>query len=383
MNSMIAQVQSLPGLIAKLMPLYQDAVKTALDVSFCKSIERVFVMGCGDPHHAALGCELAFEHLTGLPCEPMTALQFGRYAAGYLPQPSYGSNLVIGISVSGAVARTIEALRMANDAGAMTMALTATADSPITRHAQRIISSAAPGFPEPEGVHTPGVRSYLANQLALLMIAVRIGEARGYLLGDEADNLVKEIDGLSLAAEKTVAICTQLASSLAEEWKDAKEFVFVGGGPNYASALFSAAKIIEASGDSAIGQETEEWTHLQYFCRERNTPTFFITAAQRDDSRIVEAALAARTIRRRVAAVAPESATLLNQYADRWLPFAHVREMFSPLLAAIPGTLFAAYRAEVLGEPFFRNFTGGRELTGGNGISRIRSSEIWATPWHE
>lgn len=383
MNSMIAQVQSLPGLIAKLMPLYQDAAKVALDESFCKSIERVFVMGCGDSHHAALGCELAFEHLTGLPCEPMTALQFGRYAAGYLPKPSHGSNLVIGISVSGAVARTVEALRMANDAGAVTMALTATADSPITHQAQKVLLSATPAFPEPAGVHTPGVRSYLANQLALLLIALRIGEARGYLSGDETEDLGKEIGDLSLAAENTVAACTQLASSLAEEWKDAKEFVFVGGGPNYASALFSAAKVLEASGDSAIGQETEEWTHLQYFCCEQNTPTFFITAAQRDYSRAVEAALAAKTIRRRVVAIAPENATLLNQCADLCLPFAHVREMFSPLPAAIPGTLFAAYRAEVLGEPFFRNFTGGREMTDGNGISRIRTSEIWETPWQE
>jgi glucosamine--fructose-6-phosphate aminotransferase (isomerizing) len=50
--------------------------------------------------------------------------------------------------------------------------------------------------------------------------------------------------------------------------------------------------------------------------------------------------------------------------------------MFSPLIAAIPGELFAAYRAEVIQEPFFRGFTGGRSTEGGGGISRIRNSDI-------
>jgi glucosamine--fructose-6-phosphate aminotransferase (isomerizing) len=47
--------------------------------------------------------------------------------------------------------------------------------------------------------------------------------------------------------------------------------------------------------------------------------------------------------------------------------------MFSPLIAAIPGALFAAYRAEVLGEPFFRPSGAGRPP----GINRVRTSEMW------
>ena len=50
--------------------------------------------------------------------------------------------------------------------------------------------------------------------------------------------------------------------------------------------------------------------------------------------------------------------------------------MFSPLVACIPGMLFAAHRADVMGEPFFRAFGGGRDVSGGGGISRIRTSEI-------
>ena len=43
-------------------------------------------MGCGDSYHAPLNAELAFEELAGLPCEPMTAMQFARYGADFLPE---------------------------------------------------------------------------------------------------------------------------------------------------------------------------------------------------------------------------------------------------------------------------------------------------------
>jgi len=55
--------------------------------------------------------------------------------------------------------------------------------------------------------------------------------------------------------------------------------------------------------------------------------------------------------------------------------------MFLPLIAAIPGELFAAYLAEEKKEPFFRDFKGGRDVEGGGGISRIRTSETWEK-WH-
>jgi glucosamine--fructose-6-phosphate aminotransferase (isomerizing) len=373
-NAMVAQVRSLPALIRELVPVLDDTVRKTLDHKLCLSVKRLYVTGCGDSHHAALASELAFEALAGRPTEPMSALQFARYAVGYLPPTGPGTNLVIGVSVSGEVARTTEALRLARKAGARTLALTATPGSRLTEAAELAVLSTPPPFPDPPGVHTPGVRSYLASQLALLLTAVRIGEVRGHLDWGAATAVRRDILALADGAQRTVDACDPEASALAQEWRDATEFVFVGGGPNYGTALFSAAKVLEASGDGAVGQDTEEWAHLQFFARAAATPTFFITAAGRDLSRAAEAAVAARTIGRRVVAVAPASASTLCQVASHVLPLAEgVPEVFSPLLAGIPGALFAAYRAEVLGEPFFRPAGGGRAP----GISRVRTSETW------
>jgi glutamine---fructose-6-phosphate transaminase (isomerizing) len=116
---------------------------------------------------------------------------------------------------------------------------------------------------------------------------------------------------------------------------------------------------------------------LQYFARTVDTPTFFISAGERDLSRLVEVTAAARAVGRRVGLVAPRAASAAAANAMAWLSLpGGVREMFSPLISAIPGSLFAAARAEVIGESFFRSFGGGRSPEGGGGISRIRTSEI-------
>ena len=375
MNTMVSQIHSLPGMLRDIFGTFDEAVRSALDPETCRSLRRLFVVGCGDSHHAALNTELVFEGLAGIPAEPMTALQFARYAVGYLPQE--GGNVVIGTSVSGEVTRTLEALTLARQAGALTVALTATPGSRIGKAADRIVLTQTTPFPDPPGTVTPGVRSYVANQLALVLMAVHIGEMRGRLSGDEAESLRREIASLAEAAEETIAACDGAAHALAREWADARDFVFCGGGPNYGTALFCAAKVLEATGDPAVGQDMEEWTHLQYFARIEATPTFLISAGDRDLSRAVEVAVAARTIGRRVVAVCPSRVTSLTQAATATLPLADgVREMLTPLIAAIPASLFAAYRADAVGETFFRGFGGGRSPEGGGGISRIRTSEM-------
>ncbi|HEX6387060.1 MAG TPA: hypothetical protein VF177_20540, partial [Anaerolineae bacterium] len=131
------------------------------------------------------------------------------------------------------------------------------------------------------------------------------------------------------------------------------------------------------SGDVAVAQDTEEWAHLEYFARGVATPTFLISAGGRDESRALEIATAAQTIGRRVAIIAPISSALAqSRHKDVLLPLiGSIRECFSPLLACLPGTLFAAYRAQLLDEPYFRGFGGGRSMDDGGGISRIRTSE--------
>lgn len=375
MNPMIAQIQSLPGLIRQVTPVYAENIRKTLSPEYCRSIQRIYLTGCGDSHHAALGSELAFELLAGITTEAMTSLQFARYAADSLHYPE--SCLVIGTSVSGEVSRSVEGLLLARKAGANTLAMTASPASRIAGSAGHVMDTAQPPFSDPPGMVVPGMRSYVANQIALLLTAIHFGEQTNRLTMEEAHSLRQEVLGLSIAAEKTIEMNIAVTHILAERWVDAGEYVFCGGGPNYSSALFSSAKILEATGDSALGQDLEEWAHLQYFAKNPDTPTFIITAGDRDRSRAAEIITAADAIGRRVAVVTPASAGLPIPADGVLLPLAEpVREMFTPIISSIPASLYAAHRAEIIAEPYFRDFKGGRSVEGGGGISRIRTSEI-------
>jgi glutamine---fructose-6-phosphate transaminase (isomerizing) len=377
MTTMIPQLESLPQMVREMFEPLDEAVRAALDDKLCRSLQRVYITGAGDSHFAALSSELAFEALGGIAAEPMTALRFARYSAGYLPQTGPGTNLVIGISVSGSVARTAEALHMAEQFGATTMALTATPGSRVAEAAGRVLLARSPELEEPAGTITPGIRTYFVNQLALMLMAVRIGEVRGVLDEQEAQTMRAELRDSAPAAERTLLASMPVARTLSEDWDNANSFVFVGGGPNYGTALFAAAKLLEASGDIGIGQDTEEWAHLEYFARTPDTPTIVISAGGRDMSRAIEVIAAAKAIGRRIAVISPQEHTLLSGAAPRFLPVVLMREMFSPLVQSIPAALFAAYRAEVTGESYFRDFGGGRKIEEGGGASRIRTSDVW------
>lgn len=339
-------------------------------------IQRVFIAGCGDSHFAGRAAELAFEQLAGLPCEPMTAMQFSRYGVGYLPEPA-GSNLVLAISASGQVSRTIEALELARPQGATTVAITGNARSPLAQAAELTLLAAVPPLAEDEAeLVVPGLRSYLASLLALYLCAIQLGEGRGRLSQGEAEGLRQELTGAADWIEQTIALNGETAAQLADAWNDADYHVFCGAGPNYGTALFGAAKLLEASGDPAVGQETEEWAHLEYFGRHAPTPTFLISAGGWDEDRALEVATAAKGIGRRVAVIAPVGSGL-SETMDKDAVLGVVgslRECFSPLVLCIPAALYAAARADLLNEPYFRAFGGGRNPEGGGGISRIRSS---------
>lgn len=371
---MVSQIYSLPDLIKNVVPQYIDNIRSVLDKDTCSSIEHIYLTGCGDSYFAALGAQLAFRKLGRVNVECQTSMQFARYTSDSIINAE--SNLVIGASVSGEVSRTLEGLLMARQAGARVLAVTASPQSRIARAAHIIVDSTQPSFKDPEDLVVPGIRSFVANLISFYLIAIHIGEMKGNIQSEEALKLIKEIINLADITDITIRQNEEKALTVASNWIAASNFVFLGSGPNYASALFSAAKMLEASGDSALGQDMEEWAHLQYFERKMNIPTIVITAGVRDSSRALEILTAANAIGRSSAIIAPDHFN--NHISENIIKFSipdGVREMFQPVISIIPSTFLAAFKAELTHEHYFRDFSGGRSKEGGGGISRIRTSE--------
>ena len=367
------QVDSLPELVEQMVDSLAKAVRGVLTKSLAGGVARVYLTGCGDSFHAGISATLSFRQYGGTPCFALPAMTFARYHAPTLPAHS----LILAVSVSGGVSRTIEAMDLGQQAGGLGVALTGNPKGGLANVAENVVFTKVPQIAgENAGIPIPGVRSYVASQLALHLCAIQLGEIQGHLTKTAANKLRHKIANLGEAIAHTIAHCDPITHAVSEAWGDATQFHFCGAGPNHGTALFSAAKIAEASGDPATAQESEEWAHIEYFAKQENTPTFFITGGTSDIGRTRECATAAKAIGRRVAIIGSADCDVADK--DVLLGIAGTfPEPLSPLLTHIPAVLFAAYRAQQVGEPYFRDFGGGRSAEGGGGISRIRTSDRW------
>lgn len=372
-KNIIAQVESLPELIRSEFETIDLRVRRLLNHNECLSVKRIVIAGCGDSHMAGLAAELAFEQVAGIPTEPMTAMQAARYGTPYFEKMFPRNPLTIGISVSGTVARTREALSLARKEGALTVAVTANPDSPLAGAAELVFDCKVPDF-----VPAPGVRSYRVSLMVLYLLAIHLAEVNGRMTQDQANDMRQQLKGTADAIEATIAATSATSRELASALAHENSFVFVGDGPNYATALFSAAKVIEAAGRHAMGQDTEEWAHLQYFVNvETTTPTFVISPNRRGHGRVAELIAVMKRIGRTVVAVVPDGDTTVAGGADWVLPVVgDVPEIFSPMVYAVAGELFSAHLSEVVGEPPFRAFSGAYNEAAGN---TIRTSEVLET----
>ena len=130
-SPMHQQIDTLPTLIRDIVKPFDASARRAFDFETCTSVKRIYLVGCGDSHHAPVGAELAFHQLTGVPTQALSSLPFSRYTAGFLPDTGPKTNLVICVSVSGEVSRTIEAMDLARKAGATAVALTGNPGGPL------------------------------------------------------------------------------------------------------------------------------------------------------------------------------------------------------------------------------------------------------------
>lgn len=350
-NAMAAQVDSLPNLIRSEFEALDQRVRLVLDHDECLSVKRIVITGCGDSHMAGVAAELAFEKLAQVPTEPMRANTGGRYASPYTLSHFPNNPLVIGISASGTTARTREALQLFKNSGLPTMALVGNPDSPMGRLADKVLACSAPDF-----APAPGVRSYRMSLLGLYLLAIRLGEVKALYSQDEANTLRQSLLSTADAIEATITAVNDKTRQLAEAVANEKSHVFVGDGPNFATAMFGAAKVIESAGVHAMGQESEEWAHLQYFSSvESGTPTFLISPGYRGHNRVGDLMEPMKNIGRQVIAIVPEGDQVVAPYAQWVLPVVgDVPEVFTPMVYPVATELFAAHMSDVLGEPFFR-----------------------------
>jgi len=314
--------------------IYED-IKSKLNLT--KVPEKIYLVGCGDSWYCGMATRLAFEDWAGIPTEALQALEFSRYLVHYAPKDS----MVVAISNSGRVSRTIEAVAQANKYGMVTVAGTSNLTEGLSQVADYTIDLAYS-----ERRFAPGTSSYMGSLMVEYCLAVYLAEVQGRMNKSQVEAKLAEISAVADGMQKTIDAGLPILEKLATNAKLTDQVVFLGGGPNYGTAFFSMAKLIEATRTPAVGQELAEWAHEQYFITNGETITFVLTPPGASADRAREQMYAIRAMGSTCVAVCHPEDTETQSLADVIVPvFGNSDEILSPLSYCIPGELYAFFLA--------------------------------------
>ena len=346
---MFGQVAGLADDLRQLTRPFEQQVRAVLTPSEWQAVKKVYLTGDGDSYHASCAAEMAFQVIADVACEPLSAQRFLDYGAAWMRPATPPHTLVIATSASGSTERVVQAIERAKEYGALTVALTGTPNSAVTQVADR---SVVVELPHKE--RSPGIRTYQASLMGMLLVAIQLAERQGRYAQEETDRLRQELIALADVVDATTnaiqAGCREVADLIAAS----PIVVMLGSGPSYGTALYSAAKLVEAAGVFTLGQDLEEWWHVERFSYPVDMPVFVIAPPGRSHWRAQSVAATARGLGRRVITVTHTDDTQVTRHAHMVLPVhGEVREEFSPLLYHLFASYVAAYAAERLGRcPF-------------------------------
>src|SRR5262245_4904432 len=138
-SRVLEQAMGTSDAILQQLGRLEARAREVLSTAEILAVHRVVLTGCGDSYFAAVSAKWSFERLVGAPVEAVPSMTAGRYTLPTLAGQGAGGLLVVAISSSGEVARTVEAVRAARGVGARTLALTARPDSRVGRAAESVV----------------------------------------------------------------------------------------------------------------------------------------------------------------------------------------------------------------------------------------------------
>lgn len=321
-----------PDAIRRTLEEEGDATAAIGAACVKRQIDRVVMVGCGDSLASAVGVRGMYEHLLGIPCEPLQALDF----AYYHHRTVSGRTLVVVLSSSGVTTRAIEALLVARERGALTLGVSNTPGSPVMTEADLSVTVHAQrrGWP---------TQASTAAMAALCHIGLEWAR-RVHGASARIDELDAALHRTPEQVEDVLARHDATMAAIADREVERAVYLLCGGGPAYACAMFGAAKVKECVPSHAIALPLEEYHH--YSTQRPGDPLFLVAPRGPSLARASNTALRGQRSGGQVYAVATEGCSALSDLVDVQLELPGVPEVLVPIVYTVPLQLFA-YHASV------------------------------------
>jgi len=300
--------------------------------------DRIVIAACGTSWHAGLVGEYLIERFARTPVEVEYASEF-RYRDPILRD----GDVVLVISQSGETADTLAAVREAQSQGVPCLGICNVVGSTIARETDAGVYLHA----GPE-IGVASTKAFTAQVTVLSMIALKL--AKGRTLSDA--ELGRHIQALADVPDKVREVLEttdDALRSMAQVYRYASNFLYLGRGYNFPVALEGALKLKEISYIHAEGYPAAEMKHGPIALIDQFMPVVFI--AMRDStydkvlSNIEEVAARDGS----VIAITDEASDELDELCEYVLEIPETEEFLSPLLTVIPLQLLSYHVAVMRG----------------------------------
>jgi glucosamine--fructose-6-phosphate aminotransferase (isomerizing) len=327
----LPEILEQPEVIRTTLQRERENVAEAARNIAASGIRRIYMTGCGDSLASMLAVRVLFEELLGIPCEPVQALDLAYYYHHTIGPDS----LVVTLSSSGTTTRTVEALMIAKAKGARTLALSNTPGSALMTESDHRLTVHA----ERKGWPTQASTAAIA---LLCQLALDIGRVNGTHAA-RVETLQAALDAVPGQIAEVIDLHQPKIAEIAEREAGQAFYLYAGGGPSYAAALFGAAKVKECSPDHGISIPLEEFHH--YNSQKQGDPLFLIAPEGPSVPRAYDTAFEGKRWGGRIYSIVTGDESRLDECSDAVLRLPRLPEVLSPLVYTIPVQLFAYHVA--------------------------------------
>lgn len=300
--------------------------------------DRILIIACGTSWHAGLVAEYLFEDLARIPVEVEYASEF-RYRNPVITS----RDVVIAISQSGETADTLAAIKLAKERGAFVYGVCNVVGSSIARETH----TGAYTHAGPE-IGVASTKAFTTQLTVLSLIAAKMARAIGTISQSEFIAFLSALDQVPSKIE-TVLKTEEAIKKIAEVYKDATNFLYLGRGYNFPVALEGALKLKEISYIHAEGYPAAEMKHGPIALIDEHMPVVVIAPKRGHYEKIVSNVQEIKARKGKIIAIVSKGDTDIAALADHVVEIPDIHEALTPMVTTVPLQILSYYIAVMRG----------------------------------
>ncbi|HZX50019.1 MAG TPA: glutamine--fructose-6-phosphate transaminase (isomerizing) [Candidatus Paceibacterota bacterium] len=299
-----------------------------------RNTERLNIIANGTAYIAGLVGEYMLEEYAGIPVEVDYGSEF-RYRKPILNEKTAS----LFISQSGETADTLGALQEVKRKKGLSLGIINVVGSSVARE----IDAGVYNHAGPE-IGVASTKAFTSQLAVLALLTMYLGRQRDMSLVT-GQRIAKELALLPNLVQQTLEANKDRVKEIAEKYKNAKNFLYLGRKYNYPIALEGALKLKEISYVHAEGYSAGEMKHGPIALIDENFPTVVIAPTDSVYEKMISNIQEIKARKGPIIAVATEGDKEIVELADDVLYIPKTLEMLTPILSVIPLQLFAYYIA--------------------------------------